>query len=124
MKDVGYVDFWVAGDPAPQGSKNRDRSGRMYESSTRLHPWRDTVIIMGRMQRRRIGSHHLRVTLIFYYRVLADIDKLARAVLDGLTQSGMIDDDRYVDELMIFRKKGPHPVHGDTGCLITVEALG
>lgn len=38
------LEITVHGTPAPQGSKNVNRHGAVYESSKRVKPWRDSVI--------------------------------------------------------------------------------
>lgn len=96
----------VAGIPAPQGSKIRTRYG-MFEASKRVKPWREAVIntVKGMEQ---IAPPY-RVTVNFFiprpkkteaaYPVapsIGDIDKLLRATFDGLTQGGIIADDRYI----------------------------
>lgn len=110
---TGQVRLHVEGTPAPQGSKVRTRYG-MRESSKRLKPWRDLVkqaasikcdelALLGPLQ------PPYRVEMWFYIRkprttrnpyptapTIGDLDKLVRGVLDGLTQGGLLEDDRFV----------------------------
>lgn len=98
----------VHGDPAPQGSKNAYRRGRkvlLVEANEKLKPWREAVTLHAR---RYTGAHTgakpLSVRYIFYLprpksvrrprpHVKPDLDKLIRAVNDGLSAAGVWDDD-------------------------------
>lgn len=136
------VEFLVNGLPAPQGSKNVGKHGGIFESSKALGPWRDAV----RAETQRIIDKEfpgaVRVSLVFrmkrpkgHYRTgrnsallrdnapaypasKPDVDKLARAVLDGLTEGGAWKDDGQVVYLTAV-KKYAFP----TGCLITVSEM-
>lgn len=95
--------FFVPGAPATQGSKSLYR-GRMVESSKKLPAWRKAVAAVATVHRSRDAAlfpdQALAVDLEFVVqrpkyaigkllpavkRSTGDIDKLARAVLDGLT---------------------------------------
>lgn len=111
---------WVPGVPVTQGSKRHVGGGRMIETSTGLHAWRDTVAWHAR------AAHHgpplpgpVAVDLGFWLLRPAshtrangtltptapthpihkqDLDKLTRACLDALTTAGIwIDDGQVVD---------------------------
>jgi crossover junction endodeoxyribonuclease RusA len=116
------IDFFVPGDPAPQGSKNAyARGGRviLVEASKRTGPWRSAVTAAARSAREAIDGPTA-VTLDF---VLArprtstrphpttkpDVDKLARAVLDGITDARMWKDDSQVCHLTATKSYGPLP---------------
>lgn len=137
---TGYV-IEVRGTPAPQGSKRHIGNGRMIEMSKAVGPWREAV----RAETARTCSlpldGPLRVQLVFsirrprsHYRTgknnwllkpgapawpaaRPDIDKLARAVLDGLTMGGAWKDDGQVAWLATVKQ------WGDPGCRITIEEL-
>ena len=104
----------VRGTPAPQGSKRHIGHGRMVEMSKAVGPWREAV--RGEAQRiipaggALTGPVH--VVIQFFLprpvslprRVLwpakrPDLDKLIRAVLDGLTEGGAWKDDGQVVKL-------------------------
>lgn len=98
--------FRVDGIPAPQGSKIRTRHG-MFEASKRVKPWREAVINAVRDMEQITPPY--KVTAHFFiprpksttaaYPVapsIGDVDKMLRATLDGLTQGGVITDDRQV----------------------------
>lgn len=113
---VHSVRFRVPADgpwePAPQGSKTATRNGGVRESSKYLKPWRDKVI----KEAARVLAEHcdgvpftgpLHVDLTFrmhrgksvrraYHTTTPDGDKLKRGVLDGLTQGGLIEDDKFM----------------------------
>lgn len=103
----------VLGDPAPQGSKKVVR-GRLIEASKKLKPWRaaiekacqpyaDQNIYLGPIKLEvdfflpRPSS--IRMTKRPLPIVPPDLDKLLRAVGDGIGQSGMIwgDDSQVVE---------------------------
>ena len=138
--------FRVNGTPAPQGSKRHVGNGRMVEVSRAVAPWREAV--RAESQRALNGSGPLAgpvaVTAVF---VLArpkghytrpglftkagaaqpfpakrpDLDKLARAVLDGLVAGGTMADDAQVVSLnaaKVYARPDEAP-----GVLIEVEAM-
>ena len=104
--------FMVDGTPAPQGSKRHVGNGRLIESSKKLKPWRDAVKAAAADE---IGSAlpiqepvELKVTFYFLRpktvkrsvpSVRPDLDKLVRALLDGLTDGRMFNDDALVVSL-------------------------
>jgi len=110
----------VDGNPAPQGSKRHVGHGRMVEASKRLRPWRATVAAAVKAA---VGARVLfpdgpvTVTLEFVMpRPVStpkrstppairrpDIDKLARAVLDGITGTAIADDSQVT--LLIAYKR-------------------
>ncbi|WP_280404723.1 RusA family crossover junction endodeoxyribonuclease [Nocardia brasiliensis] len=92
--------FFVAGRPAPQGSKSISRTGHLYETSRHLKPWRATVALAARAQRPTVieGPVVLGMEFIMLRPKATpktrptppavrrpDIEKLARAVSDALT---------------------------------------
>ncbi|WP_346921717.1 RusA family crossover junction endodeoxyribonuclease [Glutamicibacter creatinolyticus] len=135
------IEFFVKGNPAPQGSKNaaaQKKNGRytgkvnLYESSKALKPWRDTVTWFARRRRQSEPLEGpLVLTVDFYLPKPAktkypdyplgtpDTDKLLRAIGDALTQSGLIRDDaQFVDTHARKRWATEKP-----GALIRVESL-
>lgn len=126
------INFFVPGTPAPQGSKRHVGGGRMIESSKKLKPWREAV--------RKAAAQHLddsgldgplRVSMDFYLPKpqrskfgnypagKPDADKLARAVNDALTDSGLIFDDSRIVSLHVRK----HWAIERTGVAITIEPL-
>lgn len=108
----------VHGDPAPQGSKSFkgfDNNGHalMSESSRALGPWRDRIIAVAALEmlnaRRPPLDEPVIVVITFLMRkgaslpawkwlpdVRPDLDKLLRAVFDGLEQGGVLRDDSRI----------------------------
>lgn len=115
----------IDGDPAPQGSKSgfvNPSTGkvRMVEKSKRLKPWRATVAAAVRdaLDGAPPLDGPIEVDLVFYLprgktvrrllpTVTPDIDKLTRAVLDGLGAKhggGAIADDARVVDLHVRKR--------------------
>lgn len=119
---MAAVSFFVPGIPAPQGSKKIvHRHGRAYlvdDNDGPKQAWRDAVVQVARRHARRSGFDcAVRVDLEFRFPipksrpaavrraghgpmvVKPDIDKLARNVLDGLKDAGVIVEDSRVQHL-------------------------
>lgn len=131
----------VRGLPAPQGSKRHVGGGRMVEQSKAVGPWREAV--RAETQRVMNGNDPLAgpvmVSAVFslprpkgHYgtgrnagQVKAsappvpsgkpDVDKLARALLDGLTMGGAWSDDAQVVELATMKR------YGQPGCQVSIK---
>lgn len=125
----------VRGAPAPQGSKTVVRAGGkpggrpiLIESSKAAGPWREAV----RAETQRVitfpldGPVFISVTFRLarpktlpktaqYPARRPDLDKLVRAVLDGLTMGGAWADDGQVVTLLSSKTYGEIP-----GCTIRV----
>lgn len=119
--------LWIAVDGAavPQGSKNAYNRGNkivLVESAQALAPWRALVAAHARNAAHdqgwervaRPGAIHVDVVFGFVkpktsrlseHTVRPDIDKLCRAILDALTQSGAVfDDDAQVVTLQAHKR--------------------
>lgn len=98
---------FVAGTPAPQGSKRHIGNGRMIESSKRVGPWRTHIATEARLSGEMLPPGPVDVNLKFVVprpkqtpkrrptppaTKRPDIDKLTRAVLDALTGTWLHDD--------------------------------
>lgn len=139
---MAEVIITVRGKPAPQGSKRHVGGGRMVEMSKAVGPWREAVrdetqkvaatrftgpvevhISFGLDRPRghyRTGrsAHLLRPSAPELPAVRPDIDKLARAVLDGLKTGGAYKDDSQVVVLQlakVYNEPGEVP-----GCTIVI----
>jgi crossover junction endodeoxyribonuclease RusA len=107
--------FFIAGTPAPQGSKNGYiKNGRvvLVESSKKVKPWREAVttttkahMMFGDLE---MISDPVELCLSFYLprpktvtrefpSVKPDLDKLIRSTCDGLKTGGL-----YVDDALII----------------------
>lgn len=112
---------FVAGQPAPQGSKRHVGNGVMVESSKAVKPWRESirhalldehgqprvtfdgaVVVELRFVMRRPASTPKRRTPPAVKR--PDIDKLARAVLDAIGSAGVWRDDSQVTQLAAMKR--------------------
>lgn len=106
--------FHVLGIPAPQGSKRHVGRGILVESSARLKPWRDSIAAEAFAQRAGApaldGPLYLTATFTLPRPKSAakrvrtpwrkpDLDKLLRAVMDGIGTGGIWQDDARVVEV-------------------------
>jgi Holliday junction resolvase RusA-like endonuclease len=111
----------IAGHPAPKGSRTHFRNGGSKESSDRCKPWVEAVAYSARANRPtgRPLDPPYEVELVFsmpkgqrpkygWPTKDGDLDKLVRACLDGLTQGGLIVDDRHVTRIVTEKCFG-HP---------------
>lgn len=107
------VEFCVEGVPIPQGSKTVAKAGKKVwlrdANATKLKPWREKVAAAA-----DLGISFdvpVVVRAVFYMpmpkrpkftrpAVKPDVDKLARALLDGMTDAGLISDDSRVVRLV------------------------
>ena len=131
----------VNGLPAPQGSKRHVGRGVMVEASKAVGPWREAVrtecqrVMDGMMPmagpvevqvtfwlprpkghfRTGRNAHLLRDGAPRFPAVMPDLDKLCRAVLDGLTAGGAWSDDGQVTRL-IASKRYVTPGEDKPGC--------
>lgn len=138
------IEFFVPGIPAAQGSKRHVGGGRMIESSRQVQPWRAAIAACAPKVEPFTGV--VRVELVFsfprpkshygtgknlhllkgaapamYHAQRPDADKLGRAALDGITQSGMWLDDCQVARLTLV-KRWAHPLD-QPGMHVRIEAL-
>lgn len=142
------VTFFVAGRPAPQGSKRHVGGGRLVESSKAVGPWRDAVRTEGQhldlpslagpvavvlvftlprpAAHWRTGKHEgeLRATAPRFPAKRPDLDKLVRATLDGLTSAGLYHDDSQVVDLVAAKRYPHYPDAPRVGCHVTVTTVG
>jgi crossover junction endodeoxyribonuclease RusA len=136
----------VRGLPAPQGSKRHVGHGIMVESSKQVGPWREAVraeaqrvipetpvgqpttgplAVLIEFHLPRPKGHYgtgrnasqVRPSAPTFPAWRPDLDKLTRAVLDGLTAGGAWVDDAQVVCLQAWKR------YGQPGCLIKIEEL-
>jgi Holliday junction resolvase RusA-like endonuclease len=130
------IRFEVIGDPAPQGSK-RIIHGRLIEaSSDKLRRWRKAIEIACRnYKNENILLGPVAVEVIFYLQrpasvsaskrpypiVPPDLDKLARGLLDGIGQSGVIwGDDSQVIALTAYKR---YADDRKSGAIVTISSV-
>jgi len=124
----------VRGVPAPQGSKKHVGNGIIVESSRATGPWREAVRAQVQQAMNHLAPAEGPVAVFAWFylprpKSLAkkavlpakrpDLDKLARAVLDGLTEGGAWLDDAQVVRMQLQKNyaTGEHP----PGCTIEVR---
>lgn len=115
----------VYGTPAPQGSKNRNAAGALYESSAKVRPWRQDVktaaldalhhdeawvalncaVWLDVQFSLRRPKHHfgtgknaglLKASAPPFPTGTPDLDKLVRSTQDALKDAGVLHDDSVV----------------------------
>lgn len=108
----------VEGSPAPQGSKRAyiiNGRATIIEDNKRTRPWRKAVTLTARVeaakQKWQAPEGPVSVELVFHMKkpassrrafpdVKPDLDKLVRALLDGLTDAQIWKDDSQVVALV------------------------
>lgn len=119
--------FTIHGEPAAKGSRVQGRNGGSWESSKRVAPWMKDAVEQLRALGLGMTSGPVAVSLVFThkrpkkptraYPSRNDVDKTVRAVLDALTQAGVIEDDRHVVQLTAYKRFGAEPgVFGRVSC--------
>jgi Holliday junction resolvase RusA-like endonuclease len=122
---------FIAGTAKPQGSKTayaRNNRVIMFEANKKLPEWRNHAIkVLSSYAPPEPLGGALVVCMFFYFEkpktskrdkpnVKPDLDKLARAMADALTQSGVIQDDSRITEMHLYK------AYSDVaGCLITIQ---
>jgi crossover junction endodeoxyribonuclease RusA len=125
MGNARYV-LDVSGRPISQGSMSVFRGRIVHQKSRELMAWRGVIYEMCRDMMDPLDGP-VKVSITFrmpepkgnnrrWPHVRPDVDKLARAVLDGLTGAAFADDCQVVD--LRARK-----VYGTPGAEITIEGL-
>ncbi len=140
--------FRAVGTPRPQGSKSVF-NGRLVESSKGLKPWRKVVTIAASEATRdceqftavhveaifgferpkshyRTGrySHLLKPSAPEHHNQTPDVDKLQRALFDGISDSGAWKDDCvvvHVDACKVWIGKGSN---APEGAYVTITQIG
>ncbi len=103
--------MFVPGRPRPQGSKRIAR-GRLIESSRGLRQWREAVAMAalaargGKRNWPVVGPVDVHVDFVLRTKLDSrpDIDKLCRALLDGLVTASIIADDGQVVRLVAEKR--------------------
>lgn len=118
------VSFRIPGTPAPKGSRipGRRKDGSIFTrpASKRELPWTETVALIARGHRPPGGKpleppYEIELAFVMpkgkrakyeWPSSSGDLDKLERAVLDGLKTGGLIVDDRHVTDLHASKRFG------------------
>jgi Holliday junction resolvase RusA-like endonuclease len=119
---MSLLEITVPGTAIPQGSKTAMvRNGRaiMYDSNPKLKKWRTDVTLFAKEAANRVGvtfdrDESLVITIQVFFllpktskrknpNVKPDADKLARSILDSLSDAGVWADDCQVIDLRIIK---------------------
>lgn len=142
---MSEIQFFVPGKPAAQGSKRMLKRGTkivMVEMSRDLAPWRQAIAEYAKAEANgQKFEGPLKLQLVFWFQRPAshfgtgrnagnlkesapkwrasvpDLDKLIRAVGDGLAASGVIPDDRFIATVYAEKR------YGDPGVLVNLQTL-
>lgn len=125
-----YYKFFVSGTPVPQGSLKFIKGRAIHQGAERLALWRADIAHMAKLYMNQKIEGAVYVKLSFRLPVpktvkrsrpyvRPDIDKLIRAVLDGLT--GVVyDDDAQVCRVASEKVYGPK---GSEGVFIEIFSM-
>lgn len=132
------IEFFVEGIPAPQGSKTAkcvNGKAIMWESSTKVKAWRDTVTAQAQIEMLAYELHTIDqpVNLHLHFKlprpktatrewpsVKPDLDKLIRSTCDALTKSGIYKDDALVVGITALKS---YADIDEAGCNIQIEVV-
>ena len=126
------ITFWVDGLPAAQGSKKHVGRGIMVEANKNLPAWRKAIAAAAREVYKGEPLDEPLITRLDFYlprpkkprwlvpATALDIDKLERAVNDGLQDGGLIKNDSRVVQSISEK----HYAEERTGCQVTVFRHG
>ncbi len=107
------IEFRVEGQPVPQGSMKVINGHVIHSQGSALAAWRSAIALSARKAGAFPTREAITMTMTFtmlkprtvkreYPTVPPDLDKLIRAVLDGLTAIAYVDDSQVVE---IYAKK-------------------
>lgn len=125
--------FFIPGTPAPQGSKRYVGRGRMVESSKKLEEWREVIAQVAGLRLPPIADCPVIVSATFILHrpqrlgvtgdepmiYKPDLDKLTRALGDGLVQSRRLDDDSRIVAWRVAKRYAAW--HEPLGCEVEVR---
>lgn len=113
----GAVEFSVHGTPQPQGSHRAPRAGVVISDNPRLRAWRSTIV---KACPREFLAGPVSVSAVFrmprpvsvpksrkHPAVKPDLDKMLRALFDGITDAGLWEDDSRVVSVAASKRYAP-----------------
>lgn len=128
------VTFFIEGTPVPQGSKNAYVRGRravvVETNKQKLDPWRANIARTAQQIGYKFPKDApVMVDSIFIFErtksvkrkhmsVKPDLDKLQRALNDGLTKSGI-----FGDDARIVKQSGEKKYGYPAGCWVTITEI-
>lgn len=138
--------FFIPGTAKPQGSKTMF-NGHMVEANTGLRDWRTVITLYARQAKGRSqgwpAAGPVAITADFHFKrpkshygtgrntgkvkknapryvtATPDLDKLMRALGDGLVDAGVL-----VDDSVIVREHLLKMYHDEPGVLVTIQKIG
>lgn len=131
--NIDVIEFFIPGAPVQQGSKTgfsrlNSRTVQMTDQNkTRLKPWRATVADHADLGVTFDCPVYVELTFVmprpkkprwFVPAVKPDLDKLTRAVLDGLTDGGLLADDARVVRMLLEEEYAGE--NNPVGCHVAV----
>lgn len=113
------ITFEVKGQPIPQGSMKVIHGRVIHSQGSALASWRSAIALAAKQAGAKPHSEAVMIEMIFTFvkpktvtrldpSVAPDLDKLVRAVLDGLTAIAYRDDGQ-VTNLWATKEYGPEP---------------
>jgi len=113
------IQFRVDGKPVPQGSMSAVNGHIFHSQGSALATWRASIAIAARYAGAQPSPKPISMTMVFIFQkpktvtrseptVPPDLDKLIRAVLDGLTAVAY-KDDAQVTEIRAIKIYGERP---------------
>jgi Holliday junction resolvase RusA-like endonuclease len=113
------IQFRVDGKPVPQGSMSAVNGHIFHSQGSALATWRASIAIAARYAGAKPSAQPISMTMVFIFQkpktvtrseptVPPDLDKLIRAVLDGLTAVAY-KDDAQVTEIRAIKIYGDRP---------------
>ncbi len=113
------IQFRVDGKPVPQGSMSAVNGHIFHSQGSALATWRASIAIAARHAGAQPSAKPISMTMVFIFQkpktvtrseptVPPDLDKLIRAVLDGLTAVAY-KDDAQVTEIRAIKIYGERP---------------
>ena len=131
------ISFYICGEPAPQGSKTafvRGRRAVLVETSKKLPAWRKQIEDTARREYEGEPiDRPVRVAVDFFMpkpqkprfewpATAPDLDKLQRAIGDGLEKGGVLKNDSRIVEWVARKHYADTP--DDQGVRVAIEHLG
>lgn len=113
------ITFSVAGQPIPQGSMKVINGHVIHSQGSALAAWRSAIALSAKQAGAKPHNEPVEIEMIFTFvkpktvtrlepSVAPDLDKLIRAVLDGLTAVAYRDDGQ-VTVIRASKEYGPNP---------------
>jgi crossover junction endodeoxyribonuclease RusA len=135
MRPSKSWDCFIAGTPAPQGSKRHVGRGILIEASEKLKPWREAVVKAATARLEETGEIYFDEPVEVWVKfvlsrpksnkselpiVPPDLDKLERGIYDALTIAKIWRDDSLIVSAHASKVWSPD---GLTGAYVLIESV-